>query len=176
MGFGGGSGSSAIGNATDVALNNPLNAQVLTYDGTLGKWKNANSAAGFSDPTTTKGDLIVHGSSTTRLAAGTDGQVLTADSTQPNGVKWAAGSATDGTKLAIANNLSDLNSAASARTNLGLGNVNNTADTAKPISSATQTALNSKVSALGNVRIWPADTVFPSSGMQEGDLFPYIGS
>ena len=63
-----------------------------------------------------------------------------------------------------------------AATDVGLGNVSNTSDASKPVSTATQTALNGKVTALGTVRIWPADTVFPSSGMQEGDLFPYIGS
>jgi hypothetical protein len=42
------------------------------------------------DPTTTKGDLVVHGTATTRLGVGTDGQVLTADSTQVLGVKWTA--------------------------------------------------------------------------------------
>ncbi len=41
-------------------------------------------------PTTTKGDLIVRNSTTnTRQAVGTDGQVLTADSAQANGIKWA---------------------------------------------------------------------------------------
>lgn len=41
-------------------------------------------------PTTTKGDIIVHnGSTNTRLAVGTNDQVLTADSTQAEGVKWA---------------------------------------------------------------------------------------
>ena len=49
-------------------------------------WTPRGGAAGFADPTTTKGDLIVHGASTTRLAVGTDGQVLTADSTQAEGV------------------------------------------------------------------------------------------
>lgn len=44
-------------------------------------------------------------------------------------------------------NLSDLNSASSARTNIGLGSVDNTADTAKPISTATQTALNLKANS-----------------------------
>lgn len=43
----------------------------------------------FSDPTTTKGDLIVHGASTTRLPVGSNDQVLTADSAQASGVKWA---------------------------------------------------------------------------------------
>ena len=95
MGFGGsgGGGGGTVGSATDVALNNPSNNQVLTYDGTIGKWKNAAASSGFADPTTTKGDLIVHGSSTTRLPVGTNGQVLTADSAQTTGLKWAAASA-----------------------------------------------------------------------------------
>lgn len=42
-------------------------------------------------PTTTKGDIIVHnGSDNIRIAVGTDTHVLTADSTQASGVKWAA--------------------------------------------------------------------------------------
>lgn len=47
-------------------------------------------------------------------------------------------------KLDKSSNLSDLASAAAARSNLGIGAVNNTADADKPISTATQTALNAK--------------------------------
>ena len=60
------------------------------------------SGGGFTDPTTTKGDLIVHGTSTTRLPVGSDGQVLTADSTQTNGVKWATPASSSGGLLAYA--------------------------------------------------------------------------
>ena len=62
--------------------------QVLTTTGTsTAAWQ--TPASGFADPTTTKGDIIVHGSSsTTRLGIGSNTQVLTADSTAANGLAW----------------------------------------------------------------------------------------
>ncbi len=46
-------------------------------------------------PTTTKGDLVAHdGTDNVRLAVGTNGYVLTADSTAATGVAWAASSGT----------------------------------------------------------------------------------
>lgn len=51
----------------------------------------SGGTGGMTDPTTTKGDLIVHASSgTTRLGVGTDNQILIADSTQTAGIKWGA--------------------------------------------------------------------------------------
>lgn len=79
----------------------PSTGQVLTATGTTAaSWSTPSS--GFADPTTTKGDLIVHGSSTTRMPVGTNGQVLTADSTQALGVKWATPAAGSGGYTAVA--------------------------------------------------------------------------
>ena len=54
-------------------------------------------------PTTTKGDLIVHnGTDNIRVAVGTDGHSLVADSTQASGVKWAAGGGGGGAMVLLA--------------------------------------------------------------------------
>lgn len=62
------------------------------------------------------------------------------------------------------------------KASLGLDQVDNTSDANKPLSSASVAALNGKVSVAGTgaVRIWPASTTFPTSGMQVGDLFAQI--
>lgn len=54
-------------------------------------WAVTGAGGGYTSPTTTKGDLIVRGSSAdSRHGVGVDGQVLTADSTQADGVKWSS--------------------------------------------------------------------------------------
>ena len=48
------------------------------------------SVAGAPSPLTTKGDLYTYSTTDARLAVGTNGHVLTADSTAATGIKWAA--------------------------------------------------------------------------------------
>jgi hypothetical protein len=45
---------------------------------------------GSASPLTTKGDLYTYSTTDARLAVGTNGQILTADSTAATGIKWAA--------------------------------------------------------------------------------------
>ena len=47
------------------------------------------STIGGGSPLTTKGDLYTYSTTDARLAVGTNGQVLTADSTAATGIKWA---------------------------------------------------------------------------------------
>lgn len=53
-------------------------------------WIDADGTILSTDtPTTTKGDILAHSTKLVRVAIGTDGQVLTADSASTPGLKWA---------------------------------------------------------------------------------------
>jgi len=89
--------ASLSGNATNVT------GTVAIANGGTGQ---TSQTAAFDAlaPTTTKGDVIVHnGSDNIRVAVGANGQVLTADSAQASGVKWADAGGGSGEKNYITN-------------------------------------------------------------------------
>jgi hypothetical protein len=69
--------------------------RVFEWDGT--RWNLVQGGGGggaLTDPTTTRGDLIVRGATAvTRLGVGSNDQVLTADSAATLGVAWKTGAA-----------------------------------------------------------------------------------
>lgn len=66
-------------------------AKLIIPDGTNG-WIAVGGGGGSASPLTTKGDVYTYSTVDARLAVGSDGQVLTADSAEATGIKWATGS------------------------------------------------------------------------------------
>lgn len=58
-------------------------------------------SVGGSSPLTTKGDLYTYSTADARLGVGTNGQVLTADSTAATGIKWATAAGGGGKVLQV---------------------------------------------------------------------------
>ena len=84
-----------------------------------------NNLSDLDNATTARTNLGL-GNAATLTTGVANGNVIVADSTglpAIDGSQLTGITATDSTKLAIANNLSDLDNATTARTNLGLGNV-----------------------------------------------------
>lgn len=75
---------------------------VLKTDGSGNTSWTAQTGGGTASPLTTKGDVWVYGSADDRLPVGTNNQVLTADSAQALGVKWAAAAGGTGSTLTLA--------------------------------------------------------------------------
>lgn len=97
-----GSNTSASANALESATTTvnvssataPTSGQVLTAtSGTAATWQTPST---LSSPLTTKGDVYTYSSTDARLPVGTDGQVLTADSAEATGLKWATPAAGGG--------------------------------------------------------------------------------
>lgn len=81
-------------------------------------------------------------------------------------------------RLSIASNLADLASASAARSNLGLGNVNNTSDANKPVSTAQAAALEAVRTTLsmGSERLYAFTLVLADAGcvvaLNSGEVNP----
>jgi len=81
--------------ARDTALSGVLAEGMLCYidaDNNIYKYTGSawvNIDSGSVSPLTTKGDLYTYSTTDARLGVGTNGQVLTADSTTATGLKWA---------------------------------------------------------------------------------------
>ena len=83
--------SGALTNCTSLPLSTGVTGTLPIANGGTGQTSQTNAFDALA-PTTTKGDIIVHnGTDNVRLAVGaTNGHVLTVDSAQATGVKWAA--------------------------------------------------------------------------------------
>lgn len=72
-----------------VANSEIRNVSAPTQAGSATNKTYVDNAVGSSIPLTTKGDILGFSTVKARVPVGTDGQVLTADSAQPLGIKWA---------------------------------------------------------------------------------------
>jgi len=158
--------NSSVSDTKLATSNNPTNGQVLSYDGSSLVWANADS------PDPAMGGDLSGTASNAQIVAGAVGPTeLATDAVTTN--KIANNNVTDA-KIAtgvsqskITNLTSDLASKEPAitagttaqywrgdkswqtldKSAVGLGNVDNTSDANKPVSAATQTALNAKANA-----------------------------
>lgn len=86
---------------TNVSLSAGVTGTLPIANGGTGQTTQTAAFDALS-PLTTKGDLIVNdGTNDIRLAVGTDAFVLTADSTQASGIKWAAASGGSGSPVVV---------------------------------------------------------------------------
>ena len=111
--------------------------------------------AGTSTPLTTKGDLFGFDTANARVPIGTNGQVLTADSAQALGLKWASPSGATQTFTAINSGGTSL-SGSSTVTISGLSGYNQILMFYKNASTNTSTACNVRLNADSGLNYYSA--------------------
>lgn len=82
-----------------TSLNGMIGAVILAAGSNItltpsGNTITISSTGGSTSPLTTKGDLYTFTTVNARLGVGSDGQILSADATQPTGLKWITASGT----------------------------------------------------------------------------------
>ena len=145
----------AFANMSDVDFNNLQNGQVPVYNSTSQKWENGAGGGGASS----LGDLsdvslenlqnfnqLLYDSETESWFNGFTMTYLN------NLVDVSISSPSAGQVLKYSSSpLGSWSNSSLSKSDVGLGNVDNTSDLSKPISTATQTALNAKADALPTV-------------------------
>ena len=117
-----GAGVKLLRYLSDVNIAGITNGQTIIWNSTLSRFE--AGTGGVTTPLTTKGDLYTRTTVDARLAVGTDGQVLSSDSTQPTGLKWIALAGGGDMLLAAVQTVSALKTYLAGT--LGLRNVANT--------------------------------------------------
>jgi hypothetical protein len=170
---GGGGGSLSLDGLTDVSVPSPTNGQALVYNNSTSLWTAQTISSGgsttldgltdVSAPSPTNGQALIYNTSSSQWVAQTlSSGVTTLDGLTdvftpfPSNGEVLSYSGTQWTNISLTKN------------NVGLGNVDNTSDANKPVSTATQTALNTKQNTL--VSGTNIKTVNGSSIVGSGDL------
>ena len=130
--------SHGLGALDDVTITTAIDGEVLTYDSATGEWVNDAAAGGAHDHDADYADLShTHAA----LYQPLDADLTTIAALTPttnNVIQSVAGAWASQTVAQLKTTL------ALVKGDVGLGNVDNTSDANKPISTATQTALDAK--------------------------------
>lgn len=151
-------GDIVVGTADNTPAVIPVgpNGQVLTADNAAAtglKWSTVVSTAAINPAViNAKGDIVVGAADNTPavIGVGTNGQVLTADSAAATGLKWADATGGTGGVAGVSSVNGRTGAVTLAKGDVGLSSVDNTSDVAKPISTATQTALSAHTGNTSN--------------------------